>query len=297
MALPTIKQLQYLVALHEHQHFSHAADACHVTQSTLSAGLRELEAILGARLVERTRRCVVFTPIGAATVASAREVLDKAQALAALTRGPLAPFGGRLRVSAIPTIAPYLLPPLLAAVKAGFGAVELSLQEELSDEACLALQRDQRDCVILALPYPCGVLETAPLLDDPLLVLYPPGEAPPCPTVKPADLPEARLMLPDDGHCLRQHALAACERPVVEARTIRGVSLATLARLVDAGLGITLMPQLALEHGIADRTRVEARRLDGPQASRQIVLGWRPQSRWDAEFRLLAEGLRAALSV
>src|SRR5215213_2193567 len=176
--LPTIKQLQYLVALRQHGHFGKAADSCFVTQSTLSAGLRELETLLGVTLVERTRRVVRFTPLGRKVAEKAVRVLRECEELADLARAEGQPLNGELRLGVIPTIAPFLLPAMLPRLRAEWPSLKLYLREEASHAACEALHRGQLDCVLLALPFACGEVEAVPLFDDPLFVAFPRGEAP-----------------------------------------------------------------------------------------------------------------------
>src|SRR5882757_9436363 len=176
--LPTIKQLQYLVALRQHGHFGKSADACFVTQSTLSAGLRELETQLGVTLVERTRRVVRFTPLGRKVADKAVRVLRESEELADIARAEGQPLHGELRMGVIPTIAPFLLPAMLPRLREQWPSLKLYLREETSQAACEALNRGQLDCVLLALPYACGDVDSAPLSDDPLFVAFPRGEAP-----------------------------------------------------------------------------------------------------------------------
>ena len=177
--LPTIKQLQYLVSLKQHGHFGRAADACFVTQSTLSAGLRELENLLGITLVERTRRVVRFTPLGARIAEKALKVLRETEELTDLARAQGKPLHGELRLGVIPTIAPFLLPAMLPKLRDQWPHLKLFLREETSQAACDALHRGQLDCVLLAMPFACGDVEKAPLFDDRLFVAFPRGEAPP----------------------------------------------------------------------------------------------------------------------
>src|SRR5918995_7112644 len=171
--LPTIKQLQYLVVLRQHGHFGKAAEACYVTQSTLSAGLRELETLLGVTLVERTRRVVRFTPLGQKVADKAVRVLRKCEELADLARVEGQPLHGELRMGVIPTIAPFLLPAMLPRLRIQWPHLKLYLREETSQAACDALHRGQLDCVLLALPFACGDVESAFLFDDRLFVAFP----------------------------------------------------------------------------------------------------------------------------
>src|SRR6476659_8272274 len=176
--LPSLKQLQYLVALRRYGHFGKAAEACFVTQSTLSAGLRELETLLGVTLVERTRRLVRFTALGQRIADKAIRVLREAEELAEMARAEGQPLHGELRMGVIPTIAPFLLPAMLPRLREEWPSLKLYLREETSQAACEALQRGQLDCVLLALPYACGNIDSAPLFDDRLFVAFPGGEAP-----------------------------------------------------------------------------------------------------------------------
>jgi LysR family hydrogen peroxide-inducible transcriptional activator len=217
--LPTLKQMQYLVALKDSGHFGRAADACFVTQSTLSAGMRELETLIGVTLVERTRRVVRFTPLGTQIAAKARKVLREAEELADMARAAGKPLTGELRMGVIPTIAPFLLPGLLPRLRADYPDLRLFLREETSQAACDNLHRGQLDCVLLALPYACGDVEAAPLFDDRLFVAFAPGAARPLPdTIAPSSIDEASLLLLEDGHCLKDHALSACNRPELRLR-------------------------------------------------------------------------------
>jgi LysR family transcriptional regulator, hydrogen peroxide-inducible genes activator len=294
--LPTLKQLQYLVALHEHGHFGNAADACFVTQSTLSAGLRELESLLGLTLVERTRRVVRFTPVGDGIAAQARRVLSEAEALTDLARAAGKPLSGELRMGVIPTIAPFLLPRLLPRLRHDWPDLKLYLREEVTMAACDSLARGRIDCVLLALPYRCGDVETAELFEDTLFLAMPEGEAySAAATVPPGDIDEKRLLLLEDGHCLKDHALAACARPELGAEAaMLGTSLHTLVQMVDNGLGVTLLPAMAIDAGILNGTGVVTRPLDAERPSRRIALAWRKGSPRAKEFRLLADALRSA---
>src|SRR3954449_8144909 len=257
---PTIRQLQYLVALRQQGHFGRAAEACYVTQSTLSAGLRDLEALLGAALVERNRRVVRFTPLGERIADKAVRVLREADELAELARAEGEPLHGELRMGVIPTIAPFLLPAMLPRLREQWPDLKLYLREEASQAACEALHRGQLDCVLLALPFPCGEVDSAPLFDDPLYVAFPPGEAPGGRTVDAATIDENRLLLLEDGHCLKDHALSACNRPEIRAHAaMTGTSLHPLVQMVDNGLGLTFVPGMAIEAGILDGTGIDIR--------------------------------------
>lgn len=293
--LPTIKQLQYLVALHEHGHFGRAADACFVSQSTLSAGIRELESLLGVTLVERSRRVVRFTPLGNAVVEKAHRLLREAEELSDLVQASGKPLAGELRMSVIPTIAPFFLPRILPRLRQERPALKLFLREETSDAAIESLHHGRADCVLLALPFATGEIEKETICQDELFVAFPKDDPrdPPA-EITPAMIDEGRLLLLEDGHCLKEHALAACNRPELRASaTMIGTSLHTLVQMVDNGLGVTMLPQMAIDAGILNDTHVVARPLSAENASREIALIWRKNSPRAEEFRLLAQELRA----
>ena len=291
---PTIKQLQYLVALRQHGHFGRAADASFVTQSTLSAGLRELETLLGITLVERTRRVVRFTALGEKIADKAIAVIREAEELTEMARADGQPLHGELRMGVIPTIAPFLLPAMLPRLRSEWPNLRLYLREETSHTACEALHRGRLDCVLLALPYNCGDVDSAELFDDRLLVAFPPGEAPK--GKNPVDvgaIDEQRMLLLEDGHCLKDHALSACNRPELRAHAaMMGTSLHTLVQMVDNGLGVTFIPAMAIKAGILEGTGVEARALRSDHDYRRIALIWRRSSPRESEFQLLATALR-----
>lgn len=291
--LPTVKQLQYLVALRRSGHFGKAADACFVTQSTLSAGLRELETLLGVTLVERTRRVVRFTALGEKIADKAVKVLRETEELAEMARTQGRPLHGELRMGVIPTIAPFLLPSMLPRLREQWSELKLYLREETSSAACDALHRGQLDCVLLALPFACGEVDSAALFEDPLYVAYPRGEAPAADAVAADEIDENRLLLLEDGHCLKDHALSACNRPDLRAHAeMMGTSLHTLVQMVDNGLGVTFVPEMAIDAGILSGTGVDARPLRSENPYRRIALIWRRSSTREREFQMLAEALR-----
>nr|WP_211483529.1 hydrogen peroxide-inducible genes activator [Pontixanthobacter rizhaonensis] len=292
--MPTIKQLQYLVALHEHGHFGRAAEASFVSQSTLSAGIRELETLLGVTLVERSRRVVRFTPLGNSVVAKAHRLLREAEELSELVQASGKPLSGELRMSVIPTIAPFLLPRILPRLRQERPSLKLFLREETSTDAIESLHHGRADCVLLALPFPTGEVDFEPISSDALFVAFPKDEPrDPPESIPPSMLDEGQLLLLEDGHCLKEHALAACNRPELSASaTMIGTSLHTLVQMVDNGLGVTMLPEMAIDAGILTGTDIIARPLRAANASREIALVWRKRSPRAEEFKLLAEELR-----
>jgi len=213
--------------------------------------------------------------------------------LADLARAEGQPLTGELRMGVIPTIAPFLLPAMLPRLRAEWPSLKLYLREETSPSACDALHRGQLDCVLLAMPYACGDVEVAALFDDPLYIAFPKGEAPLAAEIDPSAIDESRLLLLEDGHCLKDHALSACNRPELRAEaTMMGTSLHTLVQMVDNGLGQTFVPAMAIEAGILEGTGIVARPLRSKHNYRRIALAWRRSSPREEEFNLLAGTLR-----
>lgn len=294
--LPTIKQLQYLVALHRVQHFGKAAEECFVSQSTLSAGLRELESALGATLVERNRRMIRFTTLGEAVVEHAERLLQEADRIVELSRASRRPLAGDLRLGVIPTIAPFLLPALLPDLRKDWPELRLFLKEEQSFAACEALARGQLDCVLLALPYQCGDVEYEILFDDTLYFAFHESDIPNPPAhIDPDWIDQSKLLLLEDGHCLKDHALAACNGTSLRAdNNILGTSLHTLVQMVENRIGMTLLPEMAIDAGILTNTSIKTRPLTSDNPVRTIALAWRANSPREEEYKLFAEALRKA---
>jgi LysR family transcriptional regulator, hydrogen peroxide-inducible genes activator len=291
--LPSLRHLWHLTALHDHGHFGRAAEACHVTQSTLSASIKELEGVLEATLVDRSKRRVVLTPVGIETVERARRIVKEVEDLVSFTTASREPLSGAVRMGTIPTVGPFLLPRVLPGLRESYSRLKLYLVEDLTDRLIDSLQRGQLDVVLLALPYDCGAVESVILFEDPFLVGLPrehllAKEM----RVKAEHLSREDLLLLKDGHCLRDHALAACrlaDRRVTEG--FEATSLPTLVQMVDNGLGITLLPTLAVNAGLLLGTDLVTRPLLGHDAVRKIGLVWRRGTGRRDEFRLLAKEL------
>jgi LysR family transcriptional regulator, hydrogen peroxide-inducible genes activator len=284
---PSLRQLSYLVELDAQRHFGRAAANLGVGQSTLSAGIAELERLVGVALVERTKRSVRFTDLGEAFVARARPVVEASVALTEFAAAASKPLTGALHLGIIPTIAPFLLPRVLGKLRREFPELTLSIREATSAAACAALHRGALDCVLLALPYDCGRVEVAEVMRDPLLLGVPEGSdtgAPPDP---------ATLLMLEDGHCLNEHGLTACGIPRRHDPAMVATSIHTLVEMVDAGLGSTFLPKLAIDAGLTAGRRMVVLPL-GAEAERRIALVWRRESARGEDFRLLAKGIAAA---
>ncbi|MGA7322906.1 MAG: hydrogen peroxide-inducible genes activator [Rhodomicrobium sp.] len=291
--LPSVRHLRHLVALADHEHFGHAAAACHVTQSTLSASIKELEALLEAGLVDRTKRRVVFTPLGLETVSRARKIIAELEELADAARASREPLSGTVRMGVIPTIGPYLLPRLLPGLRRAYVRLKLYLIEDLTARLIEALHEGKLDLALLALPYECGAVETWILFEDAFLVAFPRSRALANEVhITPKQLMNEELLLLKDGHCLRDHALAACHLAGRrQAEAFEATSLPTLVQMADNGLGTTLLPAIAVKAGLLRGTGLITRPFVSDNPAREIGLVWRKGTGRRHEFLVLAEEL------
>jgi len=296
MADLKLKDLRYLVAVADTRHFGQAAARCFVSQPTLSAQLKKLEDYLGVQLVERHPRRIALTEAGAQVVARARRIIEASDEIVALTEQQRDPLAGRLRMALLPTIGPYLLPLVASRIRKKLPRVELLLYEYQTGPMLDHLHAGDIDLGILALPVPSEGLVERNLFDEPFVVAVPEHHALSSRRqIKTSDLDGETLLLLEDGHCLKEHALAACNRPELRAgAAMMGTSLHTLVQMVDNGLGITMLPEMALQAGILDHTDVVARPLDAQHPSRRIALVWRNGSPREKEFRLFAKALQDA---
>ncbi|HZZ87298.1 MAG TPA: hydrogen peroxide-inducible genes activator [Caulobacteraceae bacterium] len=294
--LPTLRQLHYLKLLAEHRSFSRAAEAAHVTQPTLSAGVQELEKILGAPVVDRGRSGVILTAAGEEAVARAALILAQAEDLVQATRGASQPLSGRFRLGVIPTIAPFLLPKALPALRRRYPKLRLFLREDLTGRLIAGLKAGSLDAALVAMPYDMAGLDWAEVGEDELYAAFPANHPLTAEQrVAPERLDDEDLILLEDGHCLREHVLAACGLAAgrqLDDAAFAATSLPTLVQMVGSGLGVSFLPGMAVEAGLADAAAVTVRPLDAEQSARQIVVAWRAGSSRAAEGRLLAQVLR-----
>jgi len=295
--VPTLRQLRYLVAVVDRCHFGQAAAACNVSQSTLSAGIQELEDLLGAPLLERTKRTVVPTALGRDLADRSRDLLKGAEELMDVAQAAREPMAGPLHLGVIPTVGPFLLPRALPQLRETFPKLQLYLREDQTARLLERLNAGELDAVLLALPYALGDLEVMDLGEDRFSVVYPADHRLPAPgAATPADIASENLLLLEDGHCLRDQALAACELESARRNTaFNGTSLHTLAQMVANGLGVTLMPQMALDAGIVRGLDVAVRPMADGTSHRRIGLAWRRTSARKETFRRLGEALRPFL--
>ena len=295
MNVPSVRHLRHLTALYDQGHFGRAAEASHVTQSTLSASIKELESILQVTLVDRSKRRVVLTPVGVEAAERARKIIKEVEDLVSFTSASREPLSGTLRMGTIPTIGPFLLPRILPGLREAYGRLKLYLVEDLTDRLVASLHRGELDVVLLALPRECGAVETVILFEDPFVVGLPRGhplskEA----GVKPQHLLAEDLLLLKEGNCLRDHALAALRR-LADRRLaeFEATSLPTLVQMVDNEIGTTLLPTLAIDAGLLRGTQLVTRPLLSDELARKISLIWRRGTGRREEFRLLAKELSA----
>ncbi|HEY1251845.1 MAG TPA: hydrogen peroxide-inducible genes activator [Thermoanaerobaculia bacterium] len=292
-ALPTLRQLAYLVALSERLNFRMAAEAQFVTQSTLSAGIKELETLLGVQLVERDKHHVRLTTVGEDVAARGRELLAAATDLAEAARSATGPLSGPLRLGAIPTIAPYLLPRVLPALRRAHRELRLYLREDLTGRLLERIRTGRLDVALIALPFDTGDLYVRELFRDEFAFVA--READPAVRTKTVALRRIDtddMLLLEEGHCLRDHAIAACgPRRGRRESPVEATSLTTLIQMVEGGLGVTLLPRITLDAGILKGSRLVARPLASPAPSRTLALVARRTSPRLRDADLLAEFL------
>lgn len=287
---PTFKQLRYFIALVEQKHFGRAAAQCFVSQSAFSIAIQELEALLGANLVDRTNRRVTITAVGQEVAVLAKLCIRDLSALVELARGQSLPLQGPLQLGIIPTIAPFLLPRVLPALRKSYPELKLFLHEDMTERLHRQLLEGELDVVLLALPYDLSGVETMDLFDDKFRLAARTGTT----LVDPQHyrfnrLNEGSVLLLREGHCLREHAIDACKlRDTRKQSRFAASSLLTLVEMVDADLGITFLPEMAVGSALLQGTQVKTYAL-GDKSYRTVALAWRRASPRAAEFRALGE--------
>ena len=295
---PSIKQLKYLCAVAEHKHFTKAADACFVTQSTLSAAIAELESQLDIKVFERNKKAVLITPLGERLLKQARVILGDVEDFVALAKVHAQPLSGDLRLGVIPTIGPFLLPPMLGGLRREFPQLKLFLKEEMSAQLERQLQQGRLDLVILALPYPLPDMEKVTLFEDEFLLCLPPGhEFEKLKQVQQQQLRGESLLLLEEGHCLRDHALEACQlRSTAMDVVYQGNSLHTLVQMVANGLGMTLLPAMSVAADVLGDTHLSIKHFSSDNVNRQIGMAWRKTDPRREEYLLLADYIKRHVS-
>ena len=297
---PSLKQLHYLVTLHETRHFSEAALRCFVSQSTLSKGIQNLEELIGCPLYEKKdkKSPLVFTLAGEQVVKRGRELLAKGQDLVEV--GKLCQtdaMEGQLRLGCIPTIAPFLLVDLVQEVNLRYPKLHLLLREDTTTNLLQSLRNGELDVLILALPMDIGNLESRIVGRDAFRMVISRNQADAIRVpIKYADLPDESVFLLENEHCLTEHAVSACKLTEKEKiNPCTATSLHTLVQMVANGLGTTFIPQMAIEHGLLENQNLVVIDPPGQQAYREIGLIWRPSSSRSHTFNLLADLLAEML--
>jgi LysR family hydrogen peroxide-inducible transcriptional activator len=290
-ALPSLRQLRYFVAIAHELNFTRAAEVCFVGQSTLSAGLKELEDSLGVRLVERDRQNVAITPIGFEILERAKTILAASEDLVEYADAAGKPMAGTIRLGVIPTIAPFLLPNVLPDIRARFPSLKIALREDLTANLLSRLAEHQLDFILIALPYETSGLLIKELFDDEFWLVA--REDDPALKGKEIHLPAKmaeRLLLLEEGHCIREHTLQACKRSDIrKADGMEATSLLTLMQMVDSGMGIALLPEMAVRGGLLNGTSLVARPLAPPAPKRVIALLARSSTTHLEEFQVFSD--------
>ena len=299
MNLPTLRQLQYLTAVVELKHFGQAADRCFVTQSTLSAGIQDLEQLLGVALLERTNRKVMPTALGIEVAEQAQSILSLSADLVELARSENNPLSGRIRIGVIPSISPFLLPKVLPSIREQLPELELVLIEDQSERLLEQLKSGGIDLAVLAFPYNIDRFSHRIFAEEQFWLALPKDHPLASQIRINADqLPVNDLLLLSEGHCLREHALSACQLPTTTQRTsVQGTSLYTLIEMVAGGLGITLIPEMAIHSDMVQHADICLRPLAAKdnKPMRELGLVWRPSYKRIETLEHLAENFSKAL--
>jgi len=291
--LPTVKQLRYFIALEKYAHFGKAAEACFVSQSAFSVAIRELESTMGVQLVDRTNKRVTITAMGQEIVVQARLVLRDIEALMELARMSSKPLSGKLRLGVIPTISPFLLPKLLPKLRSHFPQLQLFLQEDTTLRVYEKLMSGELDLILIALPFELRHVEKMTLFKDPFLLAYRKGSKFIETQKVTADhLKSESILLLEDGHCLRDHALSACKiRNLNKVSQFSASSLLTLIEMVEADLGVTYLPEMAKDSPMLKNTNIRTQTMP-KNSHREIGLIWRKGSARKDEFKMLGEFIK-----
>lgn len=295
-ALPTIRQLQYLLMLSEAMNFHRAAELCHITQPTLSAAIREMENLLGLDVLDRSRRkVVVFTPFGLEVIETAKKIIPHLKSLKAQAQRMAEPLSGPMRIGLIPTIAPYLLPDFLPKLQKSFKNIDFQIVEDMSAGLIDKLHNGIIDFAIMAFPYETKDLNQLTLFEEPFYCAAKPQDFDNTKKLSLQDLQEYRILLLEDGHCLRDHALSACQlQESKDKRTFSATSLLTLIQMVDQGYGITLLPEMSIKQGLIPKG-VELYRFQSPPPVRKVGVCWRKKDPQEIDILKVMQTLEKIL--
>ncbi|MEL6388272.1 MAG: hydrogen peroxide-inducible genes activator [Pseudomonadota bacterium] len=291
MQTPTLRQLQFLVAIADTGSFSRAAELCHVTQPTLSAAIKDIEGLLDVQLVERHARGTMLTSAGEIAATRAKTVLASAQDLVAATRQVASPLSGDFRLGAIPTVAPFLLPSVLRPLRSAYGNLRLFIREDTTDRLLEDLRTRTLDAALIALPWHAPGIDVETLFEDEFMIVAPSDHtlARSGPHT-PAELLDENILLLEDGHCLRDHAVKLCNLPAQRERAdVTATSLLTLAYMVEGGLGVSMLPRLAVDAGLTKGMDLHVSQFKPPMVGREIGIAWRAGSPREEEARLVGQ--------
>ena len=296
MHFPTLKQLRYFNALVEYNHFGKAADSCFVSQSAFSVAIKELENALGGQLVDRTNKSVTVTNLGREIYQQSMTVMSEMKKMLDMAHGNLSPLSGKLSVGMIPTIGPFVLPDLLPYLNQAYPELDLEIHEGKSSDIYDQLMRGQLDVILLALPYEMRSVETLTLFKDRFRLIssvnnhWLKGR-----TFDIDDVGDGAVLLLDDGHCLRDHAISACHiKHVDKVSQFTASSLLTLVEMVKQDLGVSFIPEMALKLPLINEQEIQVDALQF-DAFREVGLAWRKGSTRSKEFKLLGDSLMASI--
>ena len=306
---PTLRQYEYVLALKREGSFSKAAAACYVTQSTLSAGIKELETILGQQIVARNARDIRFTPFGEAVLDIARQSMDLTEALLVKAQRQTAPLTGSLKLGIIPTIAPYMLPAMIPVLRKDYPDLDLNITEDLTDRLLERLHKGEIDLVLMAFPYPLSGCEARVLYEEEFQLVLAKNDPFSKRTIGVKDLDGMQILLLEDGHCLRDHAIQACklQSPPLSSSSssssaasaastaasaspsngVRATSVMTLVEMVSQGMGVTLLPKMAAQK--LDPAALKTIEFKGKKPVREIGLVWRKNAPQAADYNLFGD--------
>lgn len=295
--LPTLRQLQYLLALHETLNFRRAAEICHVTQPTLSTAIKEMETLLGVPVLDRSRRKnVIFTPFGLEVIQTARKIMPDLNRLMIKAQQMAKPLSGPMRLGLIPTIAPYLLPEILPNLQKTFENIDFQIVEDMSAGLIEKLHSGLIDIALMAFPYDTTNLSHLTFFEEVFYCAAPKGTFEKNKKLTLRDLRNHKLLLLEDGHCLRDHALSACKlQDVEDKKTLSATSLPTLIQMVAQGHGITLLPEMVVKQGLIPKN-IDLLAFQTPIPTRKIGVCWRPKTPRERDIQEVIKNTKSILT-
>ncbi len=295
--LPTLRQLQYLMALHETKNFGRAAVTCNVTQPTLSQAIVEMENLLGAKVLDRAKRkTVIFTSFGNQVIETTKRIMPELENMMETAKQMQEPLSGTIRLGIIPTIAPYLLPSLLPPLQKKFTKMNFQIIEDMSHVLIENLENNKIDIALMALPFDTKKFKSIKLFEESFLCASPTKTFKKNESLTTSDIDNHNLLLLQDGHCLRDHILSACKKADdAGEQPLKATSLHTLLHMVGQGYGITLLPEMVINQGIIPKN-IDIHSFQKPVPSRQIGLVWQDKTYKKANIDAVNKALKAILT-